>query len=298
MVMVHYKHGSGTPATAVILPWMTSPLQIDLLYTFHLKCWLTVMGLGGLFHWNSTFRCPTCLGTGSSGKVDPDTQEKIDHSTIGNVAGFFEPRTRELMRKEGQRVKNKPEKSKAKNPAVPKVEMKSFSGMAAEPSLDIDPTKVPPDTLHMIMSIVMTPQQQEQQQEQQKQHLSTSFPPPIVRDVRESKRRKMFDDRIDELRQTIQQQSSTLYTYNFFMNCNDNVTEGDDVHVFPNSICFYFVIIVNNHVFISSFPKINSISNVLSINIFSFYISTHLYLYLFDDQIEYYIWIEILQSLY
>ncbi|EFA82562.1 hypothetical protein PPL_04250 [Heterostelium album PN500] len=85
------------------------------------------MGLGGLFHWNSTFRCPTCLGTGSSGKVDPDTQEKIDHSTIGN--------------------------SKAKNP---KVEMKSFSGMAAEPSLDIDPTKVPPDTLYMFMSIIKT----------------------------------------------------------------------------------------------------------------------------------------------
>ncbi|EFA80257.1 hypothetical protein PPL_07082 [Heterostelium album PN500] len=361
--------------------------QIDLLYTFDLKCWLTVMGLGGLFHWNSTFRCPTCLGTGSSGKVDPDTQEKIDHSTIGNVAGFFEPRTRELMRKEGQRVKDKLEKSKAKNP---KVEMKSFSGLAAEPSLDIDPTKVPPDTLHMIMSIVKTvfkpilllcdtnetlrkdiedflkckakltlitvspgtllhgqpytfydrfkqsavnymeyinilinqdiliktlsnhsvynndklelikkywkqlhcliscmisdepvkeyqwrymssqfgsnliladikistymhifivhvgfflerygnlerfatfcieylhkPQQQEQQQEQQEQlqeqqeqqeqHLSTSFPPPIVRDVRESKRRKMFDDRIEKLRQMIQQQSSTLMQQN------------------------------------------------------------------------------------
>ncbi|EFA82593.1 Zinc finger BED domain-containing protein [Heterostelium album PN500] len=100
----------------------------DLLYTFDLKCWLTVMGLGGLFHWNSTFRCPTCLGTGSSGKVDPDTQEKIDHSTIG----FFKP------------------------PKNPKVEMKSFSGMAAEPSLDIDPTKVPPDTLYMFMSIVKT----------------------------------------------------------------------------------------------------------------------------------------------
>ncbi|EFA86509.1 hypothetical protein PPL_00304 [Heterostelium album PN500] len=240
--------------------------QIDLLYTFDLKCWLTVMGLGDLFHWNSTFRCPTCLGTGSSGKVDPDTQEKIDHSTIGNVAGFFEPRTRELMRKEGQRVNNKLEKSKAKNP---KVEMRSFSDIEdfLKCTAKLTLITVSPGTLlhgqpytfydrfkqsavnymeyiNILIDILIKtlsnhsvynndklelPQQQEQQQheqqqeqqeqlqeqqEQQKQHLSTSFPPPIVRDVRESKRRKMFDDRIEELRQMIQQQSSTLMQQN------------------------------------------------------------------------------------